>query len=84
MTSEQGEAYLQTSREYKRRRKSQGATSRGAQHTSDGVVVSNEQTTRHTLVKLQDHTSPSHEDLIYMPSDSFPVTIRGNFSTTLF
>jgi hypothetical protein len=82
MTSEDGEAYLQTSRDYKRRRMSQGASCSGAHHTSDGVIFSSEHTARHILVKPQDHTSHHYEDLIYMPSDSFPI-IRGNFSTTL-
>jgi hypothetical protein len=33
-------------------------------------------------VKLQDYTNLEHEDLIYVPRDSFPVIIWGNFSTT--
>jgi hypothetical protein len=75
LTPEQGETHLQTSREYKRRRKSQGVSSNGLHHTPDGVFISNERITGRTPVKLQDYTNLEHEDLIYVPRDSFPVII---------
>lgn len=81
LAPEQKEAYLQRGREYKRRRKSQDASCSHAQDTSDGAISSNLQNTvGYTHVQLQGHTSRQHEDLIYLPKDSFPA-IQGNLST---
>ena len=73
--------HIYRGREYKRRRKSQDASCSHAQDTSDGAISSNLQNTvGYTHVQLQGHTSRQHEDLIYLPKDSFPA-IQGNLST---